>query len=129
MRSIMENAAEYTIDVPELISGDPKVTIEISAVGGGTVGQFYAGNRWEYAVRCDGEVVITGDDLHSAPALASTHAEMAVVLAGFLGAFAESKSELAEMCWQARAFLEAEGERLSVWNADAEEAAEELADA
>lgn len=129
MRSIMENTAEYSIDVPELTSGDPQVTIEISAVGGGTVGQFYAGNRWEYNVLCDGKVVITGDDLRSAPAAGSTHAEMAVCLAGFLGAYAESESELAEMCWQAREFLELEGERLSVWNADIEEFAETLANA
>lgn len=124
MHSIMDSHladVEYSVDVPELCTGDAKVRIEISAVGGGTVGKSYAWNMWMYNVIYDGQLVITGDDLGS-NGTPATHAEMAVSLAGFLSATAESEREMAGVCWQAREFLELEGERLGVWNADVREA-------
>jgi hypothetical protein len=78
---------EYKVTVPMLNrppSDEPALIIAISAHGGGTVGQSYAHNGWDYAVYADGTEIANGDDLTSgAP---KTHAEMARELAGFLSA-------------------------------------------
>src|SRR6185503_869841 len=75
---------EYSVTVPELTAGDPVIVIYLSAHGGGTVGEAYANNGWDYLVTSDGRPVIEGSDLRSAPARASGHAEMARALASFL---------------------------------------------
>lgn len=115
---------EYSMDVPELTRGDDTLTIHMNAVGGGTVGEAYAHNGWEYAVTFNGDEVITGSDLRS-NATPGTHASMARTLAGFLSAAGESfshsgdRSEYAdEYMGSARDFLESEHERLSLFSAD-----------
>jgi hypothetical protein len=76
---------EYKVTVPAMNrapSDEPTLIIAISAHGGGTVGQSYAHNGWDYAVYADGTEITNGDDLASgAP---RTHAQMARELAGFL---------------------------------------------
>jgi hypothetical protein len=112
---------EYEVTVPERYPGDPEIVIAISAMGGGTVGKTYRDNRWEYAVKVNGDVLITGDDLRSG-GMASGHAWMARTLAIFLSAAGESlrysgdSSDYAgEYTGKVREFLEAEYERLSLF--------------
>jgi hypothetical protein len=112
---------EYAVEVPRMILGDsePVILIGISAAGGGTVGESYANNGWAYTVLCDGEPVITGDDIRSG-AMGATHAQMARTLCNFLSAAGESlyhsddDSEYDdEYGDSAREFLISEYERLS----------------
>jgi hypothetical protein len=81
---------EYSVSVPALCRGDSEIIIYLSAHGGGTVGESYAGNGWDYLVTDDGRVILTGSDLRSAPARAASHAQMARSLASFLSAAGES---------------------------------------
>lgn len=81
---------EYHVNVPQLYRDDPTVTLYLSAHGGGTVGEEYAGNGWDYLVTEAGQTVLEGSDLRSAPGRAAGHAEMAESLAYFLGAAGES---------------------------------------
>jgi hypothetical protein len=78
---------EYKVTVPMLNqppSDEPTLIIAISAHGGGTVGQSYGHNGWDYAVYADGTEIANGDDLTSGTP--KTHAQMARTLAGFLPA-------------------------------------------
>jgi hypothetical protein len=116
---------EYGVKVPGLYGGDGEVTIYISAHGGGTVGESYAANGWDYLVTSDGVTVLEGSDIRSAPARAAGHAEMARTLATFLSAAGESlahggsESEYAgEYSADESAWLEAEYERLGSFAAD-----------
>jgi hypothetical protein len=117
---------EFSVEVPGQYAegsgaAEPKVTIAISAHGGGTVGEAYAGNGWDYLVAADGVPVISGQDLRSAPGKAAGHAEMARSLAVFLSADAETLSrrpadrgsEGPDYSADAESFLIAEGERFS----------------
>lgn len=77
---------EYNVLVPmqyRAPSGEPMIVIGISAHGGGTVGEAYADNGWDYSVTVDGEQMITGSDLRS-NGTPGTHHGMAKVLASFL---------------------------------------------
>jgi hypothetical protein len=86
----MNSDWEYTVEVPEqYVTGDPKVRIMISAVGGGTVGRAYRNNNWEYAIEVDGAIIQEGTDLRSS-AIGATHSEMALTLASFAMAEAEA---------------------------------------
>lgn len=123
---------EYTVTVPKMYAGmpnEPTVVIAVSAHGGGTVGESYASNGWDYAVYVDGREVISGDDITSPYGRGSTHAEVAVTLAAFLSADAESLRyrEAAEVSGDydadAVAFLQSEGERLGIWQSEQEEIA------
>lgn len=71
---------ELTVAVPELVDGQPSLTISI---GGGTPGRAYADNHWVYAVHLDGVLVASGADLRSG-GIGRTHQQMAAVLAVFL---------------------------------------------
>jgi hypothetical protein len=87
----MSSDWEYTVEVPEqYVTGDPKVRIMISAVGGGTVGRGYRNNRWHYALEVDGAIIQEGTDLRSSM-IAATHAEMAITFANF--AMAEGEAD------------------------------------
>lgn len=119
---------EYTVIVPKMYAEpsphEPVIVIAISAHGGGTPGESYAHNGWDYAVYSNGTEVINGDDLSSgSPA---THARMAVTLATFLSADAEAiaspreSGERSQYDAEALAFLESEGERLGNWAAEQE---------
>lgn len=81
---------EYSVSVPAIMTGDGELIIYISAHGGGTVGEAYAGNGWDYLVTHDGRIVLEGSDIRSAPGRAAGHAEMARTLASFLSAAGES---------------------------------------
>ena len=114
---------EYAVTVPEVTADDPVIVIYLSAHGGGTVGEEYAGNGWDYLVTSDGRPVIEGSDLRSAPARAAGHAEMARSLGGFLAAAGESlaysadRSEYAaEYTAEQAQWLAAEHERLSLFS-------------
>jgi hypothetical protein len=72
---------EYSVNVDPLGLGEPTITLHLSKLGGGTVGQEYAGT-WAYEVEIDGEVVTSGTDLSSGTHY--THSQMARVLAEFL---------------------------------------------
>jgi hypothetical protein len=80
-RIMNEYVPEYTVNVPELSEGEPAITLSLSKLGGGTVGQSYTGT-WCYDVTIDGELVTSGNDLESGTA--HTHEEMAWLLAEFL---------------------------------------------
>ena len=71
---------ELTVAVPELAAGQPRLTISIAALGGGTLGRAYANNHWVYAVHLDGDLVASGADLHSG-GIGRTHQQMTAVLA------------------------------------------------
>ena len=63
---------EYSVAVPSMYAApndDPNITIRISAHGGGTVGEEYAGNGWSYSIEVNGSDLITGDDLRQAGAV------------------------------------------------------------
>lgn len=73
---------EYVVTVPD--SGEPEITIRISAVGGGTPGKAYAGH-WYYSAsgrRALGVRPVHGDDLYTGTP--HTHAQAAGVLANIL---------------------------------------------
>jgi hypothetical protein len=113
---------EYKVTVPMLNrppSDEPTLIIAISAHGGGTVGQSYSRNAWDYAVYANGTEVISGGnaDHELWSGSPSTHADMARTLAGFLSAHAESPGKLAEYDDDARAMLTAEttADRLSLF--------------
>ena len=79
---------EYVYPVPEQYAGDPPMSVWMSKVGGGTVGERYTG-AWAYSVTFRGER-LHGDDITSnTPA---THEEMVRTLCSFLGAAGESVS-------------------------------------
>jgi hypothetical protein len=82
---------EYAVEVPRQYTGDtePRIMIGISASGGGTVGDAYANNGWQYTVMVSGEAIITGDDIRSG-GIPATHARMAESLCNFLSAAGES---------------------------------------
>lgn len=87
---------EYSVNVPQLMVNDPELVIYMSAHGGGTVGESYAGNGWDYAVYevCEGtcrcyELILEGSDLRSPAGRPAGHAEMAEALASFLSAAGE----------------------------------------
>jgi hypothetical protein len=119
---------EYSVAVPSMYAApndDPNIFIRISAHGGGTVGESYAGNGWTYSVEVNGSALITGDDLRS-NATPATHAQMAATLANFLSAAGESlslrgdRSEYRdEYLTRQREFLAAEYERLGMFATDA----------
>lgn len=120
---------EYQVDVPKMYVDavdEPVITVAISAHGGGTVGTSYFGTGWDYAVYADGREVISGQDLRSGGA-GGTHEGMARTLCAFLANDAEtittrhaSQPEDAERLGvyddEATAFLESEGERLSLYS-------------
>lgn len=120
---------EYTVIVPPLSDDDVPVMIGISAAGGGTVGQSYADNRWDYAVYADGEMVISGQNLRSGR-MGATHAEMARTLCSFLSADGETLAhpgddapELTDTYrMHARTFLASEYERLGLFADDEDDA-------
>lgn len=117
---------EYSADVPQLTVGDPPLRIYISAHGGGTVGESYAHNGWDYLVTEDGRTVLEGSDIRSG--LGATHGDMARSLAVFLSAAGESfhyHEHVSRDGWQQSehasgytpgeaAWLEANYERLSM---------------
>lgn len=93
------NEHEYSVNVPQIMTDDSELTIYISAHGGGTVGQAYAGNGWDYAVydSCNGEnncachtLILEGSDIRSPAGRPAGHAETARSLASFLSAAGES---------------------------------------
>lgn len=118
---------EYRVKVPSMYcapSDEPSITINISAFGGGTVGESYADNRWSYLVTATDAIRISGDDLRSG-GTGATHAQMARTLASFLSAAGESlrwsgdDSEYAkEYTGRVREFLESEYERLGMFADD-----------
>lgn len=121
---------EYSVHVPTMYISptfaidEPEILISISAVGGGTAGEAYAHNSWEYAVYYNHAKLISGSDLRSGAS--ATHAQMAATLASFLGNAGESlhysgtDSEYAEEYDETqRAFLEFEYERLELFAYDA----------
>jgi hypothetical protein len=127
---------EYSVTVPEtMISGDPELIIYMSAHGGGTVGEEYANNGWDYMITEAGETILEGSDLRSPQGRPAGHAEMALTLAGFLSAYGESfhyHTHYARDGWQSSEFadgyteteaewLAANYERLSEFSAEAEE--------
>ncbi len=81
---------EFSVAVPEAMTGDTPVMIYVSAHGGGTVGEAYAGNGWDYLVTSGDRVILEGSDIRSAEGRAAGHAEMARSLASFLSAAGES---------------------------------------
>jgi hypothetical protein len=117
---------EYQTTLPVIGSDDQPVVIAISAHGGGTAGESYADNGWDYVVYADGSEIISGQDLRSG-GMGATHAEMARVLCSFLSADAESLNYMVRgfHCEDAgrldvyddvaREFLSAEGERLGLF--------------
>jgi hypothetical protein len=98
---------ELTVAVPELEDGQPRLTIGIAALGGGTPGRAYADNDWVYAVHLDGDLLASGADLHSG-GIGHTHQQMAAVLAVFL---ADTEQVPA---------LAGHADRLSLWAHDVE---------
>jgi hypothetical protein len=123
---------EYSVTVPQLSTDDPEMIIYMSAHGGGTVGESYAGNGWDYMITEAGEVILQGSDIRSAEGMAAGHAAMAVSLAGFLSAYGESfhshehyqrdgwrESEYADGHTEQEAqWLAANYERLSMFSAE-----------
>ena len=115
---------EYQTDVPAsygVPSGEPAITVYISAAGGGDLGVAYRWQRWLWAVEIDNEIIAEGSDLGSNDT-AATHADMARILANFLAVAGESlywsgdRSEYArEYAGPVRAFLENECERLALF--------------
>ena len=117
---------EYSVTVPRMYTGDsePTVIIAISAHGGGTPGESYRDNGWDYAVYSDGTEIIAGGDLRS-NGTPGTHAGMARVLCSFLAADAEtlrcagpggtSEGPACEYSADVQAFLISEGERLGMF--------------
>jgi hypothetical protein len=98
---------ELTVAVPQLVAGQPPLTISIAALGGGTPGRAYANNGWVYAVHLDGDLAASGADLHSG-GLDRTHQQMAAALAVFL---ADTDTVPA---------LAGHADRLSLWAHDVE---------
>jgi hypothetical protein len=80
---------EYSVAVPELCDGDSSLAIYVSAHGGGTVGEEYADNGWDYLVTVDGETMLEGSDIRSG-GMPASHASVARTLASFLSAAGES---------------------------------------
>lgn len=83
---------EYSVVIPSMYvtpNDDPEIIIWISAAGGGTVGESYAGNDWHYGVTFNDAMLIKGSDIRS-NATPASHADMARTLAGFLSADGES---------------------------------------
>ena len=110
--------AEYVVHVPGL-HGDRALTIEISAKGGGLVGETHAGG-WIYRVRSDGTVMDSGADLHTPTP--HTHAHVAAMLgeqlaadgAAFLVGHGDGH-RFARYNDESRDFLKREAERLDQW--------------
>lgn len=74
---------EAHIEVPALQADDRPITIHVSKVGGGTVGESYAGN-WAYKVNLTPGISHHGDDLYTGTP--HTHEQAARVLASILSA-------------------------------------------
>lgn len=124
---------EFSVNVPQLSSDDPELVIYVSAHGGGTVGESYANNGWDYMITEAGETILQGSDIRS-NGTPATHAGMAVTLASFLSAYGESfhsHEHYQRDGWQASEFadsytaeeaewLAANYERLSMFSADSE---------
>jgi len=75
---------EYTVIVPKMLLPEypePRITISVSKVGGGTLGESYEG-LWEYRVYIKGYPVITGTDLRTGTP--KTHEQVTRTIAGFL---------------------------------------------
>lgn len=75
---------EYSVTVPKMYVdeiSEPEIIIHVSAVGGGTVGNSYAGN-WAYSVTIDGEETMHGDSLRTPTP--HTHDQAARILADYL---------------------------------------------
>jgi hypothetical protein len=75
---------EYTIEVPKMLLPEypePVITIRVSKVGGGTLGESYTGT-WEYRVGYLGHRLIAGTDLITGTR--KTHEQVARIIAGFL---------------------------------------------
>jgi len=75
---------EYSIDVPKMLLPEypePRITISVSKVGGGTLGESYEG-LWHYRIYTRGYPVIAGNDLHTGTP--KTHEQAARIVAGFL---------------------------------------------
>jgi hypothetical protein len=128
-------AHEYTVTVPRMYVNapdEPEIIVAISAHGGGTVGESYANNGWDYAVHVNGRELISGSDLRSAAMLTAdsdqgTHAAMARTLCAFLASDGETLAhsrypdapELSgEYDQDAGEFLAAEHERLGAFASD-----------
>lgn len=110
--------------------GEPEVIIAISAHGGGTVGESYADNGWDYSVYVNGAELISGCDLRSG-GMPKTHAETARTLAAFLAHDGETlysrslgrrvapdTEPTATYAEDAAEFLISEYERLGLFSAD-----------
>jgi len=104
---------ETVFEIPAIAGGQPSLTIGIAALGGGTVGQAYAGNGWIYAVHLGGELVASGSDLRSG-GFGRTHQQMAAVLASCL---ADGETPAPGLHEQA--------DRLSLWSTDIEDGDDE----
>lgn len=111
---------EYSVKVPEITTGEAELVIYLSAHGGGTVGEEYRANGWDYLVTEAGRPVLEGSDLRSGDGRAAGHAEMARTLASFLASDGESfayhpgRAELtAHYSAEEAAWLAANHERLS----------------
>jgi len=79
-----ETDYEYTAEVPKMFLPEypePRITISVSKLGGGTLGESYEG-LWEFRVYIKGNPVITGTDLRTG--IPQTHEETARIVAGFL---------------------------------------------
>jgi hypothetical protein len=120
---------EYAETVPALYGSDAALVIYVSAHGGGTVGEAYANNGWDYLVTYDGQTMLEGSDLRSPEGRPASHAEMARSLASFLSAAGESlhysgdRSEYAgEYSASEAEWLAAEGERLGLFALNGEDA-------
>jgi hypothetical protein len=82
---------EYSVEIPTISTDhDNPVTLYISKVGGGTIGESYTG-QWYWCIT-NGEDSRHGDELSSGTP--KTHEEMSRVLAGFL---AENYPEESDM--------------------------------
>lgn len=81
---------ELSINVPpERFDDVWRVRIDIAAVGGGTLGKSYENQRWIYAVYVDGELVLSGEDLHCV--MPSTHVQAIATLCHFLHVMIEDE--------------------------------------
>jgi hypothetical protein len=120
---------EYSVSVPQLMTDDPELMIYVSAHGGGTVGESYADNGWDYMVAESGSMILQGSDIRSPEGRAAGHAETARSLASFLSAYGESfrgrpvregYTPGGEYSAEEAEWLSANYERLSMFSADGE---------
>jgi hypothetical protein len=109
---------EYSVTVPPMMAGDGEITVYVSAHGGGTVGEAYADNGWDYLVTAGGRTVLEGSDIRSPAGRAAGHEETARSVASFLSAAGESLAhggEASEYTPEEVAWLISEYERLGLF--------------